>query len=44
MTLFGYADHPLLDEVQKLDVNAMTPIDALQFLQAAKEKLAQPTK
>ena len=44
LTLFGYADHPLLDEVQKLDVNAMTPIDALQFLQAAKEKLAQPTK
>ena len=44
LTLFGYADHPLLDEVQKLDVNAMTPIDALQFLQTAKEKLAQPTK
>ena len=39
LTLFGFADHPLLDELQELDVNAMTPIDALQFLQQAKDKL-----
>ncbi|GAA5506011.1 DNA mismatch repair protein MutS [Novipirellula caenicola] len=39
LTLFGFADHPLLDDIQKLDVNAMTPIDALQFLQSAKEQL-----
>ena len=39
LTLFGFADHPLLEQVQKLDVNAMTPIEALQFLQAAQENL-----
>ncbi|TWU42413.1 DNA mismatch repair protein MutS [Novipirellula artificiosorum] len=44
LTLFGFADHPLLDELQKLDVNAMTPMDALQFLQAAKNQLQTPAK
>ena len=44
LTLFGYADHPLLDEVQKLNVDAMTPIEAMQFLQAAKQKLQQVPK
>ena len=39
LTLFGFADHPLLEQVQKLDVNVMTPIEALQFLQDAQEKL-----
>jgi DNA mismatch repair protein MutS len=39
LTLFGYADHPLIDELQKLDVNTMTPIDALQFLQQAQQQL-----
>ncbi len=39
LTLFGFADHPLLDDIQKLDVNSITPIDALRFLQSAKEKL-----
>ena len=39
LTLFGFADHPLLDEVQSLDVDAMTPMDALQFLQQAKQQL-----
>jgi DNA mismatch repair protein MutS len=43
MTLFGFADHPLLEEVQKLDVNAMTPIEAMQFLQNAKAKLLKPS-
>lgn len=43
MTLFGFADHPLLDEVQKLDLNSMTPIEALQFLQEAKANLRQLT-
>ncbi len=42
LTLFGFADHPLLEEVQKLDINSMTPVDAMQFLQAAKQKLQQP--
>ena len=44
LTLFGFADHPLLEEVQKLDVNAMTPIDAMQFLQEAQRQLKQPAK
>ncbi len=44
MTLFGFADHPLLERLQNLDLNTMTPIDALQFLQDAKENLRQPVK
>ncbi len=43
LTLFGFADHPLLDEVQKLDIDAMTPIQAMQFLQTAKHRLNNPT-
>ncbi|HBV65597.1 MAG TPA: DNA mismatch repair protein MutS, partial [Rhodopirellula sp.] len=43
MTLFGFADHPLLDEVQKLDVNAMTPMDAMNFLSDAQQKLKNDT-
>ena len=44
LTLFGFADHPLLEEVQKLDVNSMTPIEAMHFLQQAQQKLKQPAK
>ncbi|MEM9369043.1 MAG: DNA mismatch repair protein MutS [Planctomycetota bacterium] len=40
LTLFGIADHPLIEEIGKLDLNVMTPMDALQFLQAAKRQLA----
>ncbi len=43
MTLFGFADHPLIGEVERLDVNAMTPIDALKFLQSAQQNLKTPT-
>ncbi|TWT76762.1 DNA mismatch repair protein MutS [Planctomycetes bacterium CA13] len=39
LTLFGIADHPLLEDIQKLDINSMTPIEAMQFLQAAKQAL-----
>ncbi|NND96019.1 MAG: DNA mismatch repair protein MutS [Pirellulaceae bacterium] len=39
LTLFGYVDHPLLEQLQQLDVNAMTPIDAMKFLQQAQEDL-----
>jgi DNA mismatch repair protein MutS len=42
LTLFGFADHPLLEELQKLDINSMTPVDAMKFLQEAKQKLQQP--
>ncbi|MFK8112907.1 MAG: DNA mismatch repair protein MutS [Rubripirellula sp.] len=39
MTLFGFADHPMLEEVQGLDLNSMTPIEALHFLGQAQAKL-----
>ncbi len=42
LTLFGFADHPLLDQIQGLDVNAMTPIEAMQFLQNAQQELKSP--
>ena len=41
LTLFGFADHPVLGQIQKLDLNDMTPIDALQFLQQAQQELAK---
>jgi DNA mismatch repair protein MutS len=41
LTLFGFADHPLLESVQKLDLNSMTPIEALQFLQQAQQSLVR---
>ncbi|TWU60799.1 DNA mismatch repair protein MutS [Rubripirellula tenax] len=44
LTLFGFADHPLIDQVEKLDVNAMTPIEALQFLQNAQQSMKSPAK
>lgn len=42
LTLFGYADHPMLDRVEKLDIDSMTPMQALEFLRDAKEKLRVP--
>ncbi|MEM6980824.1 MAG: DNA mismatch repair protein MutS [Planctomycetota bacterium] len=41
LTLFGYADHPVIDQLNELNVDAMTPMEALQFLQSAKTKLAE---
>ena len=43
LTLFGFADHPLLDQIQELDVNEMTPVDAMKFLEKAKEELKAKT-
>jgi DNA mismatch repair protein MutS len=39
LTLFGFADHPLIDELQQLDINSMTPLEAIQFLQRAQKSL-----
>ena len=39
MTLFGYVDHPLVDELRNLQIDAMTPIDALQMLQQWQQKI-----
>lgn len=40
LTLFGIADHPLLDDLRKLNVDELTPMQALSFLKAAQEKLS----
>jgi DNA mismatch repair protein MutS len=42
LTLFGIADHPLLDELRRLQLDSLTPIEAFQFLQSAQAKLADP--
>ncbi len=44
MTLFGFADHPLIEQVDKLDVDSMTPMEAMQFLQQAKNELRSPAR
>jgi DNA mismatch repair protein MutS len=38
MTLFGYCDHPALDELRTLDLEAMTPLEALQALEKLKKR------
>ncbi len=42
LTLFGIADHPLLDEMRRLQLDRLTPLEAWQFLQSAQAKLADP--
>ena len=39
LTLFGPADHPLLDELRRLDLNNVTPIQAIQLLQQWQDNL-----
>ena len=39
LSLFGWADHPLLDKIREADLNATTPIDALGLLQAWQAEL-----
>ncbi len=39
LTLFGFSDHPVLSQIQSLNLNSMTPIDAIQFLQRAQREL-----
>jgi DNA mismatch repair protein MutS len=39
LTLFAPVEHPLLDEIRAADINALTPIAALQLIQQWKEKL-----
>jgi DNA mismatch repair protein MutS len=33
LTLFGLQEHPLLDTLREIDVNNLTPLDALQLIQ-----------
>lgn len=39
LTLFGPAEHPLLDEIRESDIDQMTPIEALTSIQRWKEQL-----
>ena len=41
LTLFGPAEHPLLDQIRELNCDQMTPIDALMTIQKWKESLAE---
>ena len=40
LTLFEQTNHPLLEEIRTVDVNQLTPMEALMRLQAWQEKLA----
>jgi DNA mismatch repair protein MutS len=44
LTLFGPAEHPLVDELRKLDLNNVTPLAAMQLLQRWQEDLAKDGK
>ncbi len=39
LTLFGPADHPLLDDVRQVDLNQTTPLEALQLIQRWQDSL-----
>ncbi len=39
LTLFGFEEHPLLDELRQLDIDNMPPIDALARIKAWQEQL-----
>jgi DNA mismatch repair protein MutS len=39
LTLFAAAEHPLIDELRKADLNALSPMAALNLLQQWREKL-----
>ncbi len=41
LRLFGAADHPLVDELRKLDLNNVTPLAAMQMLQRWQEDLTK---
>ncbi len=44
LTLFGAAEHPLLDELRKLELNNVTPLQAFQWLQQSQDTLAKEAK
>ncbi|MFP6659438.1 MAG: DNA mismatch repair protein MutS [Pirellulales bacterium] len=39
LTLFGQTEHPLLDEIRTAEINALTPIEALQLVHTWQTKL-----
>ncbi|MEM1225559.1 MAG: DNA mismatch repair protein MutS [Planctomycetota bacterium] len=44
LTLFGYADHPVIDAIEGLSLESITPLDAMQFLRDAQQQLANQPK
>jgi DNA mismatch repair protein MutS len=40
MTLFGGEDHPLLDEILAVDLNSVTPLEAMRLVNSWQERLA----
>ncbi len=44
LTLFGAAEHPLLDELRRLELDNTTPLQAFQLLQQWQNTLAKETK
>jgi len=44
LTLFGPAEHPLLDELRQLELDNITPLQAIQRLQQWQETLAKEAK
>jgi DNA mismatch repair protein MutS len=42
LTLFGSQEHPMVDELRGLDVNSLTPIEALLRIQAWKKDADRP--
>lgn len=41
LTLFGFADHPILDELRALDADRLSPIEALQKIAEWRAKLVK---
>ncbi len=39
LTLFGFADHPVVDDIKRLKIDQMSPLDAFAFLQRAQAKI-----
>jgi DNA mismatch repair protein MutS len=44
LTLFAPMEHPLLDEIRKLDLNTTTPLAAFETLKAWQDRLAEEAK
>ena len=42
LTLFAAADHPLIDELRRTQIDAMTPLDAMNLLRKWQESLDRP--
>jgi len=44
LTLFGAADHPLLDEIRQTDSDQLTPLDALRLIHDWQQQLQTEAK